>query len=175
MIGPAMNASISLDDNRASSIITFEPSNVITVSNGAIVMVRSRKRNDSSPRTPKLPFAPSAVWSNSDSMPGTFTPQLRAASVYCTSRPRSASCGYRYGAAARASAGSIPGEIGDVVFVAVDVDDALGDLEVIDGKAAAVNRPRQFSMRLATRKGRCSWPLAARRTSVSVMRRVRAL
>ena len=84
-----MNASISLDDNRASSIITFDPSNVITVSNGAIVMVRSRRRNDSSPRTPKLPFAPSAVLSSSDSMPGTFTPQLRAASVYCTSRPRS--------------------------------------------------------------------------------------
>ena len=81
-----------------------------------------------------------------DSMPGTFTPQLRAASVYCTSRPRSAGRGYRYGAAARASAGSIPGRIGDVVFVAVDVDDALGDLEVIDGKAAAVNRPRQLHL-----------------------------
>ncbi len=77
LIGPLRNASISGDDNRACSSITFEPSNVITVSNGSIVITRSRRRNERLPRTPKLPVAPSALFSSSDSMRGTFTPQLR--------------------------------------------------------------------------------------------------
>ena len=43
MIGPLRNASSSGDDSRACSSDTFEPSNVITVSNGAMVMMRSRR------------------------------------------------------------------------------------------------------------------------------------
>ena len=91
VISPLRNASISVEDSRACSRFTFAPSNVITVSNGAMVMVRSRSRNDSGPRTAKSPLAPTAVFNSSDSMRGIFTPQLRTLSSYCTSRPLSVS------------------------------------------------------------------------------------
>ncbi len=91
LMSPLRNASISGDDRRACSSATFDPSKVITVSNGDIVMVRSRRRNERLPRTAKAPVAPSAVLSSLDSMRRTFTPQLRNSSSYWTSSPFSVS------------------------------------------------------------------------------------
>ena len=68
-------------------------------------------------------------------------------------------------------------QVDDVVLVAIDVDDAVdrstGDRLRSGGGTRST--AACTSMRLAIRNGRSSWPSAARRTSVSVMRRVTAL
>ena len=67
-------------------------------------------------------------------------------------------------------------QVDDVVLVANDVDDALIDRQVIDREAAAEHAPRQLDFDAAGDQERAVvMPSAARRTSVSVMRRVSAL
>ena len=80
-------------------------------------------------------------------MRGTWMPQSRILSLYCTSSPRSVRpCTVSRRGVSGVGALDERREVGDVVGVAIDVDEPALDLEVIDLEAPAVDHPRQLDL-----------------------------
>ncbi len=108
-------------------------------------MMRSRRRNERLPRTREVALSRRArVLSSSDSMRGTFTPQLRNLSSYCTSRPLSVS-ERMSSSRARSGVGAFDdgGRLTTLFLSRTMSTMPLIDDEVIDREAAAEDAPRQ--------------------------------
>ena len=164
LIGPLRNASSSGAEKRACSSITFDPSKVITVSNGANVMIRSRIRNVSSPRTPKLPAgAERGVQQLGLDARHLDAPVAELVLVLHVEAVEGQRADVELARALGGRRVRRRRQVDDVVLVADDVDDAVVDGQVVDREAPAEHAPRQLHFNAAGDQERAvAMPLAPR-------------